>query len=218
MECRDMTRLIDSRLDHQLSGVDVREFDAHVASCERCRREYGGLLTLLTRPAPIEVPPGLRDRIVASLERQQAPVLKLVGGGQVQRSPWIGVLRTAVGLAACVALFASGWMLSGWWTASHLPQPGAALVASKTPEPATVVISPWMMSSWAQAMAMPGPTSPAVMLVQGMVPEMMIVPPQVEEPSIRVYRRSAPAQSTQPADTVAPELRIVPLAPRHLGA
>jgi hypothetical protein len=204
---------MDAYLDRELSEPVKQEVDAHLARCRQCRCEHGGLLALLQTPAPIQVPSGLRDRIAAALESEVSPVLTMAKSRSQRPAWWFSGLRYAVAMAACMALFVSGWMVSNWWSVSH-SGPGANMV---TPDQ-TVVVSPWMMNSWAQAAAMPGPISPAVILVQGVIPEMMIAPAQVEEPTIRVYRRPSAAPATQPADSLSPELRILPLGPRYLGA
>ncbi len=216
MNCLEVSRLMDPYLDGELDETAAGEMTAHLAGCGECRRTWGGLVTLLHEPAPVEVPAALRNRIVASLERQTLLTTKPLQSVPAPLHRWYRGLRYAGALAACMTLFVSGWMVSGWWTASH-PASGVAQLPPPPQAPATVVVSPWMMSSWAQAMVMPGPISPAVMLVQGVAPEMLLLPPTTDEPTIR--RRLTPDDSaTQPAEPLSPELHILPLGPRYLGA
>jgi hypothetical protein len=248
MQCRDVDKLMDAWLDHQVADPEATDIRAHLAACERCRREWAGLLTLLRDPMPIEVPPGLRDRIVNKLEEESirsagrtsiraglcepgdevrgtrsfSPITGSTGPGSVlarvfgRRNWW----RYAAAMAACLAFFMMGWLISGWWAGSH-PKPDLTVEAipQPTPAPITVVVSPWMMSSWMQAIAMPGPVNPAIVLAQGVVPELMVSPPQVDEPAIRVFRKPRLVPSTQPVEPFSgPEMRMVPLIPRYLGA
>jgi hypothetical protein len=123
--------------------------------------------------------------------------------------------RYSGAVAACVAFFAFGWLISGWWASSH-PVGGVQTPVSPA---VTVMVSPWEMSSCFQAAAMSCPIGPAMMLVQGVVPEMMIAPVSISEPPTRV-RRPMPAMATpQPADPLStPKFQVLPIAPRFMGA
>jgi anti-sigma-K factor RskA len=71
-----------------LDPGETAAFEQHLAGCETCRaevEELQGLPELIDRAAPpIEVPPGLRERTFAAVERaagarRRAPMLRLVG-------------------------------------------------------------------------------------------------------------------------------------------
>lgn len=214
MDCRDVDRLIDPWLDRQLNPAAGDEMEAHLNGCERCRREWGNLLMLLTRPAPVSVPDGLRDRIVGAWESQlaeQAPVADPAWHRRLMR------MRPFAAVAACVLFFITGWLVSTWWAP---PPAGTYVSPNNTPQrPATVVVSPWILSSMAQAAAMPVPLSPAVMLAGGVLPEMVTAQQAVDEPVIRVYQPPADAPATQPSGTPDPNLQqIMPIVPRYWGA
>ncbi|MBI4581654.1 MAG: zf-HC2 domain-containing protein [Planctomycetes bacterium] len=218
MECRDVNKLMDACLDRRLDAERSRQIQAHLQACDACGREWGGLLALLTDLRPIDVPAGLRDRIVASLDRRLLDPAASPPAASVRTMRWaarLGRWRYAGAIAASVAFFLAGWMISGWWTTSHptiQPKPGVG----PSDQSVTVMISPWLMSSWARLAAMPGPVSPAIVLVEGIVPELMAVPAEADEPPIRIYQRPT---STQPAATTPePDMRLLPLIPRYLGA
>jgi anti-sigma-K factor RskA len=71
-----------------LDPGETAAFEQHLAGCETCRaevEELQGLPELIDQAAPpIEVPPGLRERTFAAVERaagarRRAPMLRLVG-------------------------------------------------------------------------------------------------------------------------------------------
>lgn len=218
MDCRDVDRLMDPWLDRQLVAETADELEQHVHRCERCRREWGNLLVLLTRPAPVEVPAGLRDRILSSLDAQFEDVRP-----PGRRSGWYAGIRrfqSAAAVAACVLFFMTGWLVSGWWKTSQ-PGPAQVTQAPTADRSVTVMVSPWVLSSMAQAAAMPGPVNPAVMLAGGVLPELAIAESKPDEPFTRFFSRpDGPRNAdTQPSESgAAPNLPIVPLLPRYPGA
>jgi anti-sigma factor RsiW len=216
MECRSVDKLMDAYLDRELEPASAAEVGAHLAACDRCRREWGGLVTLLTDPLPVNEPLGLRDRIVARvMEEYPGPPARL-STSTARPIRWMRWYRYAGAVAACMAFFVTGWLVSGWWKGPHiLPTDGG----TTRPPSAQVVASPWMMSTLAQAAAMTGPISPAVLLAQGVVPELMVTPAAMSEPTIRVRPQSMGKAATQPAEPLtAPEFHVLPMAPRVLGA
>lgn len=216
MECRRLDKLMDAYLDRELEPASAAEVDVHLAACDRCRREWGGLVTLLTDPLPIEEPLGLRGRIVARVQEEipGPPARIITTFGRTAR--WMRWHRYVGAVAACMAFFVTGWLVSGWWKGSHiLPTDGDT---TRSPS-VTVVASPWIMSSLAQAAAMTGPISPAVLLAQAVVPELMITPAAMNEPTIRMRPRMTGKPATQPAEPFAtPEFHVLPMVPRFLGA
>lgn len=214
MDCRDVDRLIDPWLDRQLNAAAGDEIEAHVNGCDRCRREWGNLLLLLTRPSPVAMPDGLRDRIVGAWEAHMAEQAPSRLPAWHRRLIW---LRPVVAIAACVLFFITGWLVSGWWT--QPPAGAPAAVAGPENSPATVIVSPWIISSMAQAAAMPAPVCPAVMLAAGVVPEMVTAQRIVDEPAIRVFQPPQDVPATQPSDAPGQELQnLMPMVPRYWGA
>jgi hypothetical protein len=223
MDCRDVDQMMDAWLDRELEPASAAEVDAHLAACDRCRRNWGGLVTLLTDPLPIDVPAGLRDRIVARVMEEHTghPARgRIAGKAKAGRMPapqerLLAWRRYAGAIAACMAFFVTGWLISGWWMKA--PKQNGGLDRATPPQ--SVVVSPWLMSSWAQAAMMPGPLSPAVMLAQGAIPELMITPTSLDEPTTRVRPHMSRKAATQPAEPLStPELRVMPMVPRFLGA
>jgi len=212
--------MMDVYLDRRLSAPESDEVEGHLHRCDACRRHWGDLVTLLTDPEPVQVPEGLCDRILASVQARLAESPSCTGRAAGRRQPrrplrW---LRYAGGMAACLLFFITGWLVSGWWMASG-PAKIESITTSGRPQPVNVVVSPWILSSWAQAAAVPGPVSPVVVLAQGVIPELMIAEPIEDEPMIRIYRRPPNVSATQPAAPGAsPEMQLLPLVPSYLGA
>lgn len=89
-----------------LSPEETREYEAHLARCERCRTELasfseaaGALAYATEGPAP---PPGLRARILQQAQRERPNVTPL-------RPRRLTPLAAAAAVAACVALGLGIW-------------------------------------------------------------------------------------------------------------
>jgi anti-sigma factor RsiW len=89
-----------------LSPDEAREYEAHLARCERCRTELasfseaaGALAYAAEGPTP---PPGLRARILQQAQRERSNVAPL-------RPRWVGPLAAAAAVAACLALGLGIW-------------------------------------------------------------------------------------------------------------
>lgn len=215
MRCREIDILMDAYFDRELQPASAAEVEAHLKACDRCHKRWGGLVALLTDPLPVQMPAGLCDRIMARVQEENTghPARGMAPASRSVR--WMRWYRYSGAMAACVAFFAFGWLISGWWSGSQqtvVEQPQAS-------PSVTVVVSPWMLSSWAQAAAMPCPINPAMMLVQGVAPELMVSTASLSEPATRVRRRIRAMPSTQPAEPLSePEMRVLPIVPRFLGA
>jgi predicted anti-sigma-YlaC factor YlaD len=96
-QCQTIQEQFDDRLDNRLSPQDIAIVDAHIASCESCRREWAasaGLWDLIGKQPAIEPSFGFAQRTLRRLS--EAPP-----------SPWRWpVLRwaTAASLAMLVAV------------------------------------------------------------------------------------------------------------------
>jgi anti-sigma factor RsiW len=89
-----------------LSPDETREYEAHLARCERCRTELasfseaaGALAYATEGPAP---PPELRARILQQAQREGPNVVPL-------RPRWAAPLAAAAAVAACVAVGLGIW-------------------------------------------------------------------------------------------------------------
>jgi hypothetical protein len=216
MDCRDVDKLMDAFLERQVDGRSDEAIRTHLAACKECRRQWGGLVLLLTEPEPVEVPPGLRNRIVTALGDGPATFQPAVAAGGWRRR--FVRLRYAGALAACLSFFFAGWLVSNWWTVST-PTGGTVADTTAAPSGVTVVVTPWIMSSMAQAAAVPAPISPAMMLASGVMPELAIADPRADEPRLHIYQRPAAPPATRPADApTGPDLQLLPFVPRYLGA
>ncbi len=204
MECHDAERLIDAQLDGELAADAAVELQEHLARCPDCRRTHGPLLELLRSPARVEPPDGLREAILAALDRSG-------DAADRRRRAWCG-LAGGLAAAACLGFFLMGWVASQRWG-------GHGTVESPAPSSMTaggpaVVLSPWLAGAWAQAAAMNAPTGPAPFVLLAAAAEIRL-PADVEAcPAIRVFQRPGPGPSEghEPAAPLPP----VPLLPPGL--
>lgn len=172
MQCDDTDRLIEALLDREAGDSERRELESHLGACEVCRRAYGPMLRLLTRPPDVVVPPGLEERILAA-------VVQAAAGTRDGRRPTIRLTSSRFGrlfkvrrvgaLAAALAVFVLGWVISGWWgTRGIRPEPPV--------RPQVVVVSPYALTAMAQALASHTPTGPLTGLVQAAATDLLIQP------------------------------------------
>lgn len=172
MECRDVERLIDAYLDRELSAESAHEVESHLASCPTCRGRYGGMVSLLTSTGEVDVPEGLRDRIMAGVRDQSmSPGSSPATARQAARRLRFGWWAWTGAIAASIAFFAFGWFSSDLWNNGQ-PLPGPIVERGQARE-VTVVLSPWVLSSWAQATALRTPGGPMFFLAQATATEMM---------------------------------------------
>lgn len=89
-----------------LSPEEAREYEAHLARCERCRAELasfseaaGALAYATEGPAP---PPELRARILQQAQRERPNVAPL-------RPRWVAPVAAVAAVAACVAVGLGIW-------------------------------------------------------------------------------------------------------------
>ena len=92
-----------------LDSDEAREYEAHLARCERCRGELaslseaaGALAYATDAPAP---PAELRARILQQAQRERPNVVPL-------RSRWVAPLAAAAAVAACAAIGLGIWAAS----------------------------------------------------------------------------------------------------------
>ena len=91
--CEDARAQIAFYLDDELKGDELRAFQAHIASCDDCRRlceDERSFLALVRSSRPLFVaPPELRDRVERTLSNVPAPYAASPGlRRRVQRSVW----------------------------------------------------------------------------------------------------------------------------------
>jgi anti-sigma factor RsiW len=92
-----------------LDPDEAREYEAHLARCERCRAELaslseaaGALAFATDAPVP---PVDLRARILQQAQRERPNVVPL-------RSRWVAPLAAAAAIAACAAIALGLWAAS----------------------------------------------------------------------------------------------------------
>ena len=103
MSCLRIKEQFDERLDGRLSKPQQAAFDAHVAACANCRREwqaYAGAWEAMERHAGIEPSFGFVERTLRRLDEPQVIV-----------RPWFWqpVFRWAALATAVVALGMGAW-------------------------------------------------------------------------------------------------------------
>jgi anti-sigma-K factor RskA len=118
---------------HALDEDESRDFEQHLAVCERCREELAGLKEAAAAlaygaegPAP---PPELRDRILARAREERPNVTSLPAR---PRRNWTAPLAAAAAIAACVAIGLGVWTAtrgdSGDAFTRVVAQPGARVI------------------------------------------------------------------------------------------
>ncbi|CAN5665822.1 anti-sigma factor [soil metagenome] len=103
----ELKSLIAPYLLGAVDDEEKRALEAHLRSCEECRQEAGdlspGVLLLAEQVRPVDLPPGLAERIVDSARaagapaHRESPTVRRLSRGLVRR--W-----AAVGVAAVLAL------------------------------------------------------------------------------------------------------------------
>lgn len=70
--CKKFRLMADEYIEGELTAAEMREFEAHIAECEDCRKEFEELRALkgAIRSAEEEMPKGLHSRIMASIEAE----------------------------------------------------------------------------------------------------------------------------------------------------
>ena len=141
-----------------LPETEEREFEQHLALCERCQRDLAALRDAAAAlaygadgPAP---PPELRERILSQARAERANVVPLR-----RRVRWTLPLgaAAAIAAAAAVALAVWAWQGSGSGGTTYLELKGAAgrvavtedrdaiLSATMTPAPAGKTYEAWVL-------------------------------------------------------------------------
>ncbi len=161
---RDTERLIDAWLDGELPPEEASRLEAGLRCDPALRREYGPTIALLRSREAIEVPPGLRGRVVSAVhERVNRDRVIPIASARLQRAShrlrWLGAV------AASVVLFMGGWYGSQWWAK---PGPTPVVVAV-----APTVTDPWVAAACVQSLAGRGPLYPTPFVVQGAMMEML---------------------------------------------
>ena len=70
--CKKFRLMADEYIEGELTAAEMREFEAHIAECEECHKEFEELRALkeAIRSAEEEMPEGLHSRIMASIESE----------------------------------------------------------------------------------------------------------------------------------------------------
>ena len=106
MDCDRYLELMSAALDGELSAGERRELDSHLAVCPECAALFEQLSgqSAALRELDCQLPAGLRERILAGLPPQEAPVKK---GKVIHWKRWAS-------LAACLVLVTVVGVLGPW--------------------------------------------------------------------------------------------------------
>jgi anti-sigma factor RsiW len=208
MADRDTEQLIDAYLDGELSVEQAAEVQKLLQSNPGLRRRYGPLLELLASPEPVEIPAGLRDRVLTAVHEHAARTSGVQRRPGQPNQPRTRVWLPRTGLiAASLMLFVAGWLTSRVWLDSGADQPVPARPQAIS-ESSTVVLSPWVLNALAQSLATRGAAGSVTFVVQGAAIEVLTEPmlnapaPFEIRPVIQTHpsrrRRSVPAERDEP--------------------
>lgn len=117
--CKYFRLLADEYIEGELTGEEMREFEAHIAKCPECRKEFEELSALKEMLAETdeEIPEGLHERIMSAVSSEIKP-----------RRGRLRLLRRAAISAACAVICLSltvAFTLMPLWregTGSGLPE------------------------------------------------------------------------------------------------
>jgi anti-sigma factor RsiW len=137
MECAENLQ-VQAYFDGEVDAVTATDIERHIATCEECRgllRDLQQFRTLL-RADKAAIPAPLRERIMASLDQESRPMVRLAARKPVaprrSRPFWIGVF-SGVGtsaVAAAVALLVISPVLNHSLTAELVADHTRALMSS----------------------------------------------------------------------------------------
>jgi anti-sigma factor RsiW len=108
MNCGELKARFDERLDGRLDAEQQREFDAHVAACAGCRRdwqEYAAVWQTLARHEAVEPSFGFVERTIRRLDKP-TPTTASLGWWQFPVFRWA---RLATAAVAIVLASQVGW-------------------------------------------------------------------------------------------------------------
>ncbi len=149
MQCRDTKLLIEAWWDRHLPPDLAEQVERHLEMCPDCRTEYGPTTQLLNHPEPVDVPEGLRERIMAAVE--PLPILNVTPfpkrayvrwWPEVLQAPWAGAL------AACLTFAFLTWVSSSI--------PHRHFSTERSPLTDGAAPSPLVLATWAGALPLPG--------------------------------------------------------------
>ena len=94
--CKKFRLWADEYIEGELTAAEMREFEAHIAECEECRKEFEELRALkeAIKSAAKEMPAELHSRIMASIEAEPKKTTRRK----------VAFFRSAAISAACVML------------------------------------------------------------------------------------------------------------------
>jgi anti-sigma factor RsiW len=101
MNCKSIQAGFDERLDGRLDAARQQEFDAHIAECAECRREwqaYGAAWQTLLRHGAIEPSLGFVERTLRRLDEPETVAAPALWRPTVFRWVTLTAVAIAIGL------------------------------------------------------------------------------------------------------------------------
>lgn len=188
--CKKFRLMADEYIEGELTAAEMREFEAHIAECEECRKEFEELRALkgAIRSAKEEMPEGLHSRIMASIEAEPKKKPKRK----------VALFRSAAIAAACVML-----CLSATLAITMIPMWRSGTGGEGAPEDPDYAITEECNTEMKSESALSNPTDENVEAEQ--------VSASVEDPAPEVAPSdTAPIPETAKPETMAVAETIVP--------
>lgn len=190
MDCGKLKDNMDRYLDRELSVEMSAAVEHHLAQCPACRGEYGALVGFLSADVRVQVPEGLRERVLAAVVKGSAEA----GRPHAGRARWM--LWPAA--AAAVVLVALGWWL--------LPADRDEIVA--TAPQIAAPLSPWLAGSLVQNWVTSGPTGPLATMTQAVLLERLAAQPLGEPPTLAFVRHRSRMPSAAGPQVSLPAVNV----------
>jgi anti-sigma factor (TIGR02949 family) len=112
MKCGDIKKFVHIYLDNEMSGEEAREFSAHLAECECCRKsvdlDRAVIRTIRERAPRYHAPADLRMAITAAAGAPQPFLESLLGWARGRRGLVIAAAAVIAAVAVGVYLVPSG--------------------------------------------------------------------------------------------------------------
>lgn len=129
--CEEYMELISASLDGALSPAEQEKLTAHLASCAECQKLFDDLNALhaaLTQLPPVEVPEGLKGRILDAVAKEAGNVLPFAPA--TKKAPPIRWQRWLASAAVLAVVVMGTWNWKPWESRADLPRSAEAGMVS----------------------------------------------------------------------------------------
>lgn len=129
--CEEYMELISASLDGALSPAEQEKLTAHLASCAECQKLFDDLSALraaMTQLPPVEVPEGLKGRILDAVAKEAGNVLPFAP--VTKKAPPIRWQRWLASAAVLAVVVMGTWSWKPWESRADLPRSAEAGMVS----------------------------------------------------------------------------------------